>query len=149
MLLEDHLAQFGPPPYAAADALAGLVPSAAESVVVRCAAGADAVPPDLAALWLAPHLVLDGLQLTATAVGAADAYLDLGQAPSPRLRASLQQVIAERDLAALDLVPAWLDGAPAGTTAVTLTAEALAQVALIARYGPDAGPPFALYENSW
>jgi hypothetical protein len=55
------------------------------------------------------------------------------------LRASLRLVIAERDRAALDLVPARLDGTPPAAPAVTLTAEALAQVALIARYGQDAG----------
>jgi hypothetical protein len=205
VLLEDHLAQHGPPPYAAIDELVRLVPpqhgavadlaslarSSADSVVARCdlggsgaagpdvripalaarglavrdrtagdfAAGDFAAPdrvgpdlsapdlvapdliapdligPDLIALWLAPHLVFDGLQLTATAVGAMDAYVDLGPAAHPRLHRSLRQAIAERDQAALDLVPAQLASPPPGTATVTLTPERLAQVALIARYG--------------
>ena len=148
VLLEDHLAQHGPPPYDAAEAVAALVPApaeAVESVVATCDTRREPVRPlsweeavpadDLAALWLAPHLVLDGLQLTATAIGALDAYIDLGPVASPRLRAALRQAIAERDRAALDLVPTQVADAPVETAAVALTAEMLAQVALFARYG--------------
>lgn len=157
VLLADHLAQHGPPPYGAgsawargrgAEAVAAMVPAPAESVecvVARCDTRPEpvksrsleeAIPSgDLVALWLAPHLVLDGLQLTATAVGALGAYLDPGPAASSRLRESLRQAIAERDRAALDLVPAQVTDDPPGTAAVALTAETLAQVALFARYG--------------
>jgi hypothetical protein len=108
---------------------------AAPDVVAPDLIAPDLIAPDLIALWLAPHLVFDGLQLTATAVGAMDAYVDLGPAANPRLHASLRQAIAERDQAALDLVPARLDSPPPGTATVTLTPERLAQVALVARYG--------------
>jgi hypothetical protein len=138
VLLEEHLAQHGPPPYGAAGALAALVPAPAgsvESVIATCDPRSEPVPGDLAALWLTPHLVLDGLQLTATAIGALDAYLDLGPKAGTRLRETLRQAIAERDRAALDLVPAQVTDAPPGTAAVALPAERLAQVALLARYG--------------
>jgi hypothetical protein len=178
VLLADHLAQHGPPPYGAgfawasghgaelawasghgaelawasghgaAEALAAMVSAPAEpveSVVAVCDAKPEpaksrsweeAVPSgDVVTLWLAPHLVLDGLQLTATAVGALGAYIDLGPADSARLRESLRQAIAERDRAALDLVPAQVADDPPGTAAVALTPETLAQVALFARYG--------------
>ena len=90
---------------------------------------------DNEALWLTPHLVLDGLQLTATAAGADEAYVDLGDRPSARLRDSVTRALADRDQAALDVVPAHVGGPPAGVDAVTLTPDVLADVAVSARYG--------------
>jgi NADH:ubiquinone oxidoreductase subunit F (NADH-binding) len=80
--------------------------ASARGVPVVVGNGAEGEPgssKDAALLWLAPHLVLDGLQLAAEATGAGTAYLYLpaaaaaaGRADLPgRLRAALAQRQAE------------------------------------------------------
>jgi NADH:ubiquinone oxidoreductase subunit F (NADH-binding) len=82
---------------------------------VVIANGAESEPAsdkDATLLWLAPHLVLDGLQLVAEAVGADTAILytraDRGNDVGRRLR----DAVAEREAATLDRVPVQLAEAP-------------------------------------
>jgi NADH:ubiquinone oxidoreductase subunit F (NADH-binding) len=82
---------------------------------VVIANGAESEPAsdkDAMLLWLAPHLVLDGLQLVAEAVGADTAILythaDRGNDVGRRLR----DAVAEREAATLDRVPVQLAEAP-------------------------------------
>jgi NADH:ubiquinone oxidoreductase subunit F (NADH-binding) len=82
---------------------------------VVIANGAESEPAsdkDATLLWLAPHLVLDGLQLAAEAVGADTAILythaDRGNDVGRRLR----NAVAEREAATLDRVPVQLAEAP-------------------------------------
>ncbi|HEX6526253.1 MAG TPA: NADH-ubiquinone oxidoreductase-F iron-sulfur binding region domain-containing protein [Streptosporangiaceae bacterium] len=61
---------------------------------VAVANGAESEPAsekDAALLWHAPHLVLDGLQLAAEAVGASQAYLYLHQGRSARIKEALAE----------------------------------------------------------
>lgn len=136
-------------------------------VVANGAEGEPASGKDALMLTLAPHLVLDGVQLAARAVGAAEAHLVLHH-NSPALR-SLTNAIAERsgrDAMPLSVhrLPAhyvaseesavvhWLNGGEAKPTFVpprpfeqgvgkmpTLinNVETLSHVALIARKGVD------------
>jgi NADH:ubiquinone oxidoreductase subunit F (NADH-binding) len=83
---------------------------------VVIANGAESEPAsdkDATLLWLSPHLVLDGLQLAAEAVGADTAILythvDRGHDVGARLREALQA----RHAAGADRVPVQLAEAPA------------------------------------
>lgn len=71
-------------------------------VVANAAEGEPASAKDKALLDLNPHLVLDGLQLAASAVGAGEAYLYVEAAPSRSAR--LHRVLAERRHAGRELV---------------------------------------------
>jgi NADH:ubiquinone oxidoreductase subunit F (NADH-binding) len=81
-------------------------------VVGNGAEGEPASMKDRSLLWLSPHLVLDGLQLAAEAVGARQAYLYLHAAPDGRLRGRLHQALADRARAGIDRVPAVIADAP-------------------------------------
>jgi NADH:ubiquinone oxidoreductase subunit F (NADH-binding) len=136
---------------------------------VAVANGAESEPAsrkDELLLRIAPHLVLDGLQLAAEAVGATEAHLYLHAAPGPQILRAL----AERTAQGVDRLPVTitqapprflagqetalinrLDGGPAlpafqpprvserglgGAPTLVQNAETLAHLALIARYGP-------------
>jgi NADH:ubiquinone oxidoreductase subunit F (NADH-binding) len=136
---------------------------------VVVANGAESEPAsrkDELLLQLAPNLVLDGLQLTAEAVGASETHLYLHYAPGPQILRAL----AERSSRGLDrlgvtitqapprflagqeaAVVNRLGGGPAlptfqpprvserglgGAPTLVQNVETLAHLALIARYGP-------------
>jgi NADH:ubiquinone oxidoreductase subunit F (NADH-binding) len=81
-------------------------------VVANAAESEPASSKDASLLWLAPHLVLDGLQLVAEAVGAREACVYLHGGPSDHLATSLQRALAERWNARIDRVAVRLAGAP-------------------------------------
>jgi NADH:ubiquinone oxidoreductase subunit F (NADH-binding) len=103
-------------------------------VVGNAAEGEPAAAKDRTLLRHAPHLVLDGLQCCATALGAERAVLYLGpDMPWDRLRTAL----AERVTTRVDRVPVELVAAPRRF----LAGQETAAVARIA--GGDAMPGFA------
>jgi NADH:ubiquinone oxidoreductase subunit F (NADH-binding) len=136
---------------------------------VVVANGAESEPAsrkDELLLQLAPNLVLDGLQLTAEAVGATEAHLYLHYAPGPQiLRALAERAARGLDRLAVTITQApprflagqetavvnRLGGGPAlptfqpprvserglgGAPTLVQNVETLAHLALIARYGP-------------
>lgn len=133
--LQAHLDRFGPPPYRGAPrvligeveaagltgrggaafpahrklaAVAGYGPRPV--VIANGAEGEPASGKDKALLWISPHLVLDGLQLAAEAVGSATAGLYVHR--SPRLHQRLGVAIAQRAAAGIDLATIELIEAP-------------------------------------
>ena len=83
---------------------------------VLIANGAESEPAsdkDATLLWLSPHLVLDGLQLAAEAVGAGAAILYVHANRAHDVGGRLQEAIAARQAAGLDRVPVRLATAPA------------------------------------
>src|SRR5579863_2403371 len=145
------------------------VAQASSTRKVAVANGAEGEPAsrkDELLLRIAPHLVLDGLQLAAAAVGATEAHLYLHGAPGPQL----VRALAERAARRLDPLPVTitqapprflagqetalvnrLGGGPArptfvppriterglnGAPTLVQNAETLAHLALIARRGP-------------
>ena len=69
-------------------------------VVANGAEGEPASDKDKALLWSSPHLVLDGLQLAAEAVGAREVHVYIHR--EPRLWERLQSVLADRAAAGVD-----------------------------------------------
>ena len=189
--LRAHLARYGRPPYRGgpghliqAVEQAGLtgrggaafpahrklaIVARARGRKVIVANGAESEPAshkDALLLRAAPNLVLDGLQLTAEAIGASEAYLYLHPGVSPEiLRALNQRAAAGLDWLAVTIVEApprflagqesalvnRLGGGPAvptfvpprvterglgGAPTLVQNVETLAHLALIARYGP-------------
>ncbi len=189
--LRTHLARYGRPPYRGNGAglieavrAAGLTGrggaafpvhrklaavAAGRGRKVLVANGAESEPAshkDAVLLRAAPNLVLDGLQLAAEAIGAAEAHLYL----HPGYHPELQRALAERTAAGLDRLPVTvtqapprflagqetalvnrLGGGPAlptfqpprvsdrglgGAPTLVQNVETLAHLALIARYGP-------------
>jgi NADH:ubiquinone oxidoreductase subunit F (NADH-binding) len=181
--LQAHLARFGQAPattnlietleYAGLTGRGGAafpvhrklnVASKARGRKVMIGNGAESEPAsgkDAALLWHAPHLVLDGLQLAAEAIGASQVYLYLHQGQHARIA----QALDERARAGIDLrkviialaPPRFLAGQETalvnriegGPALPTFTpprvpergigvhnVETLAHLALIARYGP-------------
>ncbi len=83
---------------------------------VVIANGAESEPAsdkDATLLWLSPHLVLDGLQLAAEAVGADTAILYVHVNRAHDVGGRLTEAIAARQAAGLDRVPVQLATAPA------------------------------------
>ena len=79
-------------------------------VVGNGAEGEPASGKDKLLLWLSPHLVLDGLQLAAEAVGSRRAYLYVHA--GRRLPGRLRDALAERSAAGLDRVAVTLVSGP-------------------------------------
>ena len=87
--------------------------STSRRLPVVVANGAESEPAsdkDAALLWLAPHLVLDGLEVAAEAIGARRAILYTH--PSATRVATLHAAIAERNAAGVDRVRVELVVAP-------------------------------------
>jgi NADH:ubiquinone oxidoreductase subunit F (NADH-binding) len=83
---------------------------------VVIANGAESEPAsdkDATLLWLSPHLVLDGLQLAAEAVGADTAILYVHVNRAHDVGGRLREAIAARQAAGADRVPVQLATAPA------------------------------------
>jgi NADH:ubiquinone oxidoreductase subunit F (NADH-binding) len=81
-------------------------------VVANGAESEPASDKDATLLWLAPHLVLDGLQLAAEAVGADQAILYTHAGRLGDVGRRLNNALAERRAAGIDLVPVGLAEAP-------------------------------------
>ena len=79
-------------------------------VVGNGAEGEPASHKDKQLLWVSPHLVLDGLQLAAEAVGARRAYLYLH--PHDQLHRLLADALAQRTAAGWDRIAVTLVAAP-------------------------------------
>jgi len=79
-------------------------------VIGNGAEGEPASDKDKSLLWISPHLVLDGLQLAAEAVGSSSVGLYVHR--SPRLQDRLRAALAERAAAGIDQVPVELIDAP-------------------------------------
>ena len=82
-------------------------------VVANGAESEPAASKDASLLWLAPHLVLDGLQLAAEAVGAQQACLYVDNTRGEQFTAALRRALSERWSARIDRVPVQLTEAPA------------------------------------
>jgi len=83
---------------------------------VVIANGAESEPAsdkDATLLWLSPHLVLDGLQLAAEAVGADTAILYTHVSRAHDVGGRLQEALQARQAAGVDRVPVKLAQAPA------------------------------------
>lgn len=79
-------------------------------VVGNGAEGEPASDKDKLLLWSSPHLVLDGLQLAAEAVGARQVHLYVHR--HPQLLQQLHSTLAERAAAGVDRITVGLVGAP-------------------------------------
>jgi NADH:ubiquinone oxidoreductase subunit F (NADH-binding) len=83
------------------------------TVIANGAESEPASEKDATLLWLAPHLVLDGLQLAAEAVGADTAILVTHADREHDVAGRLRQALQERLAARLDRVPVQLAATPA------------------------------------
>jgi NADH:ubiquinone oxidoreductase subunit F (NADH-binding) len=82
------------------------------TVIANGAESEPASDKDATLLWLAPHLVLDGLQLAAEAVGAQSAILYTHADREHDVGARLRQALQERYAVGADRVPVQLALAP-------------------------------------
>jgi len=133
--LAAHLARHGPPPYRGAAGLliadvaaagltgrggaafpthrklaAAMARGPAPVVIGNGAEGEPASGKDKSLLWICPHLVLDGLQLAAEAVGSRSAGLYVHR--DERLHRRLREAVSERATAGIDRWGVELIGAP-------------------------------------
>jgi Respiratory-chain NADH dehydrogenase 51 Kd subunit len=83
------------------------------TVIANGAESEPASDKDATLLWLSPHLVLDGLQLAAEAVGADRAILYTHANRKNDVGARLRQAVQERQARNIDRVPVELAQAPA------------------------------------
>jgi NADH:ubiquinone oxidoreductase subunit F (NADH-binding) len=81
-------------------------------IAANGAEGEPASSKDRSLLWISPHLVLDGLQLAAEAIGARRAYLYVNPYPGARLPERLAGELAARRRARVDRVPVDIVEAP-------------------------------------
>jgi len=79
-------------------------------VIGNGAEGEPASDKDKSLLWISPHLVLDGLQLAAEAVGSQAVALYVHR--NARLQERLRAAVAERAAAQIDLAPVEIIDAP-------------------------------------
>jgi len=82
------------------------------AVIANGAESEPASDKDATLLWLSPHLVLDGLQLAAEAVGADTAILYVHANRAHDVGGRLAEAIAAREAARIDRVPVQLATAP-------------------------------------
>ncbi|MBO0825756.1 MAG: SLBB domain-containing protein [Actinobacteria bacterium] len=80
-------------------------------VVANCAEGEPASEKDKVLLTRSPHLVLDGINIAAHAVGADRAFIAIHDQEA-RLGWRLESVAAERAAAGIDLIPIEVVGIP-------------------------------------
>jgi hypothetical protein len=98
-------------------------------------------PKDTALLWLVPHLVLDGIQLTAVALGTRRCRLELADQPNGRLRSLLGTELSRRAEACADVTQVTMAEPVAAAASardrgeLRLDAETAGHIALISRYG--------------
>jgi NADH:ubiquinone oxidoreductase subunit F (NADH-binding) len=91
--------------------LAAVAGAGSQPVVIgNGAEGEPASNKDKSLLWISPHLVLDGLQLAAEAVGSRTVGLYVHR--NPRLLRQLTAALAQREAAGTDRVPVELVEAP-------------------------------------
>jgi NADH:ubiquinone oxidoreductase subunit F (NADH-binding) len=91
--------------------LAAVAEAATQPVVIgNGAEGEPASDKDKSLLWISPHLVLDGLQLAAEAVGSRAVGLYVHR--NARLQERLRAAVAERAAAGLDFAPVEIIDAP-------------------------------------
>jgi len=150
--LRDHLARYGPVPAEAGERLVravdeagltgrgGAVPdlrAAARAVIVDAVDHEPASGKDRLLLTVAPHLVLDGAALVASAVGAEEIVVHADWEAA----AGAEFAVAERNHAWLTEIPIRVrrvagedDG---DRTGMAVNAETCAHIALIARHGPE------------
>jgi NADH:ubiquinone oxidoreductase subunit F (NADH-binding) len=133
-------------------------------VVANGSEGEPASAKDKALMWLAPHLVLDGVELAAAAVGASRAFLAVGadSGLERRLRKAVGQRTGPVQVTVVEVPPGFLSGQESalvssldggtarprfrarpvfeegvgGAPTLLHNVETLAHLALIARHGP-------------
>jgi NADH:ubiquinone oxidoreductase subunit F (NADH-binding) len=111
VLQESGLTGRGGAAFPAARKLAAVIDAGTRPIVIANGAeGEPASDKDKAILWISPHLVLDGLQLAAEAVGSRSVGLYLHR--HSRLRERLGEALAERAAAGIDPAPVEIIDAP-------------------------------------
>jgi NADH:ubiquinone oxidoreductase subunit F (NADH-binding) len=111
MLQESGLTGRGGAAFPAGRKLAAVIDAGTRPIVIgNGAEGEPASDKDKAILWISPHLVLDGLQLAAEAVGSRSVGLYVQR--SSRLRERLDAALAERAAAGIDRAPVEIIDAP-------------------------------------
>lgn len=149
VLLDSHHDQHGPLPYlryATRESLVGALRDAGlltrddaaqpvELATGEPTTGTAATRKDRALLWLAPHLVLDGLQLVAVACQTRICYLETGEPGGGPLTEMLRRELAGRAGAWIDVAPVVVTESAELAVGTRLDAETLAHIALITRYG--------------